>query len=291
MGSSLSSALVKLRIVETLPDWDRYSGVMTKTSSFDPLAALGPELTDEQKARYPRNLKIPEIGEAGQRRLLGARVLVIGAGGLGSPVLLYLAAAGVGHIGVVDDDVVDVSNMQRQVIHSFVNIGELKVESAARRMQSINPDIQVTTFAERLTAENFSLVGDEWDLIVDACDNFATRYLISDYAEKIGVPDVMGAVFRWEGQVSTFWSNCPDPQRALTLRDLYSAEPAADAPSREPQAGILGAVCATIGGIMATEVVKLLIGAGDNLAGRVLYYDAFRMTLREVSLTATPGSR
>lgn len=262
---------------------------MTTTPPFPPLADVGPKLTTEQAARYPRNLKIPEIGEEGQRRLLGARVLVVGAGGLGSPVLLYLAAAGVGHVGIVDDDVVDVSNMQRQVIHSFAAIGELKVKSAARRMRSINPDIKVTTFTERLTAENITTVGQEWDVIVDACDNFATRYLISDYAKKIGVPEVMGAVFRWEGQVSTFWSDCPDPTRAVSLRDLYSAAPPADAPSREPEAGILGAVCATIGGIMATEVIKLLVGLGDTLVGRVLYYDALQMTLREMALRhATP---
>lgn len=261
---------------------------MTKTRPFPPLAELGPELAAQHIARYPRNLKIPEIGEVGQRRLLGARVLVVGAGGLGSPVLLYLAAAGVGHVGVVDDDVVDVSNMQRQVIHSFAAVGELKVESAARRMRSINPDVQVTTFAERLTADNFSIVGDEWDLIVDACDNFATRYLISDYAQNIGVPDVMGAVFRWEGQVSTFWSKCPDPERALSLRDLYSSAPPAEAPSQEPQAGILGAVCAAVGGIMATEVIKLLIGLEGTLVGRVLYYDALQMTVREMTLRHIP---
>lgn len=263
---------------------------MTKSVAFNPLVAPATALTDDQRARYARHLNLPGMGEEGQRRLANARVLVIGAGGLGSPVLLYLAAAGVGHIGVVDDDVVDQSNLQRQVIHSTATVGELKVDSAARRMQGLNPDLQVTTYSQRVTEENFDLVGTDWDLIVDACDNFATRYVISDYAARIGVPEVMGAVFRWEGQVTTFWSTCPDASRAVTLRDLYHTAPAADAPSREPESGILGALCATIGGMMATEVVKLLTGTGRNLLGRVLFYDALQMQLREINLRASQPS-
>ena len=249
-----------------------------------PLAPVGSPLTSDQRARYARHLNLPGGGEEGQRRLAAARVLVVGAGGLGSPVLLYLAAAGVGTIGIIDDDVVDLSNLQRQVIHSTATVGECKVDSAARRMRGVNPDITVATFPYRLGRDNYDHYGRDWHLVVDATDNFATRYLINDLANELGVPEVMGAVLHWQGQVTSFWETCPDPARAVTLRDLYPQEPPAAAPSREPGAGIMGALCCTIGGLMATEVVKLLLGQGDNLLGRVLYYDAMRMRVREIAL-------
>lgn len=249
-----------------------------------PLAPVGAFLTADQEGRYARHLNLPGVGEEGQRRLSAARVLVIGAGGLGSPVLLYLAAAGVGTIGVVDDDVVDLSNLQRQVIHSTAAVGELKVESAAKRMRGVNPGVTVIPFPVRLQAGEFAQFGTDWHLVVDATDNFASRYLINDLARQLGIPEVMGSVMHWRGQVASFWEQCPDPTRAVTLRDLYPQEPAADAPSREPGAGIMGALCCTIGGLMATEAVKLLLGQGDNLLGRVLYYDALQMRIRELAL-------
>ena len=249
-----------------------------------PLAPVGTPLTADQEGRYARHLNLPGVGEEGQRRLSAARVLVIGTGGLGSPVLLYLAAAGVGTIGIVDDDVVDLSNLQRQVIHSTATVGEQKVESAARRMRGVNPGVNVIPFPVRLHAGDLAQFGTDWDLVVDATDNFATRYLINDLARQLGVPEVMGSVLHWRGQVTSFWEQCPDPARAVTLRDLYPQEPSADAPSREPGAGIMGALCCTIGGFMATEAVKLLLGQGDNLLGRVLYYDAMQMRIREIAL-------
>ena len=253
-----------------------------------PLAPLGEPLNAAQKDRYARHLNLPGVGEDGQRRLSAARVLVIGAGGLGSPVLLYLAAAGVGTIGIVDDDVVDSSNLQRQVIHSTAAVGKRKVDTAAERMQGINPDLIVKKFPLRLHPADIDTYrtqfGSQWDLIVDATDNFASRYLVNDLATALGIPEVMGSVFHWQGQVASFWAQCPDPQRAVTLRDLYPQEPSPEAPSREPGAGIMGALCCTIGGLMATEVVKLLLGEGNNLLGRVLYYNAMEMRIHEVTL-------
>ena len=253
-------------------------------ASLAPLAPVGDPLTADQEGRYARHLNLPGVGEEGQRRLSAARVLVIGAGGLGSPVLLYLAAAGVGTIGIVDDDVVDLSNLQRQVIHSSASVGEPKGESAAQRMRGVNPGVNVIPFPLRLRVGDFAQFGTDWDLVVDATDNFATRYLVNDLARQLGVPEVMGSVLHWRGQVTSFWEQCPDPARAVTLRDLYPQEPSADAPSREPGAGIMGALCCTIGGLMATEAVKLLLGQGDNLLGRVLYYDALQMRIREITL-------
>ncbi len=253
-------------------------------ASLAPLAPVGDPLTADQEGRYARHLNLPGVGEEGQRRLSAARVLVIGAGGLGSPVLLYLAAAGVGTIGIVDDDVVDLSNLQRQVIHSSASVGEPKGESAAQRMRGVNPGVNVIPFPLRLRDGDFAQFGTDWDLVVDATDNFATRYLVNDLARQLGVPEVMGSVLHWRGQVTSFWEQCPDPARAVTLRDLYPQEPSADAPSREPGAGIMGALCCTIGGLMATEAVKLLLGQGDNLLGRVLYYDALQMRIREITL-------
>lgn len=251
-----------------------------------PLAELGPALTHEQQARYHRNIVLPGIGEEGQRRLCAGRVLVIGAGGLGSPVLLYLAAAGVGIIGIVDDDTVDVTNLQRQVIHSTASVGELKVQSACRHLQDLNPSITVTPFPFRLTPERWEeiIASGPWDLVIDATDNFETRYLIDTLSESSGLPHIMGAVFHWQGQVTTLWGACPDPQRAVTLTDLYPIPAAEDAQVRMPQPGIMGALCCTIGGLMATEAVKLLTGAGEPLLGRLLVYDSERMTTKEIRL-------
>lgn len=240
-----------------------------------PITPPGPALTSEQRARYSRHLLLPEIGELGQRRLLGARVLMVGAGGLGAPVLLYLAAAGVGTIGIVDDDVVEASNLQRQVIHNTASVGAAKVDSAAEAIAALNPDVKVVRHRERLTSANVDEVFGGYQLVVDGADNFPTRYLVSDAAARAGIPVVWGSILRFGAQVSVFWSR-PVADRevvGVTLRDLFPSPPPPGSTPAARDVGVLGALCGQAGSLMAAEAIKLITGAGDPLFGRVAVFD------------------
>lgn len=253
-----------------------------------PLVEEGPPLDPERLARYARHLTLPGIGVSGQRRLARARVLVIGAGGLGSPALLYLAAAGVGTLGVVDDDVVDETNLQRQVIHARTDVGRPKVESARDAVLAANPDVVFEAHPVRLTAANALDVVSRYDLVVDGSDNFATRYLVSDATTLAGVPHVWGALDRFRGQVSVFWSHAPDGFPAVTYRDVFPEPPPPGTVPSCAEGGVLGALCATIGSVMVTEAVKLVTGAGRSLLGRLALYDAADVTWRELRVLPDP---
>jgi len=250
-----------------------------------PLPALvppGPPLTREQLARGSRHLLLAEIGVEGQRRLRNARVCVIGAGGLGAPVLQYLAAAGVGTIGIVDDDVVDVSNLQRQVIHGTADVGRPKVDSAADAILELDPDIRVVAHCERLTSENVDAILGSYDVVVDGTDNFPTRYLVNDACVRLGLPEVWGSVLRFDAQTTVFWG-----RHGVQLRNLFPEPPAADEVPSCAEAGVLGALCGQVGSVMATEVVKLVTGTGESLLGRVLVIDALRGRWSEVPLVGS----
>ncbi|WP_432524522.1 molybdopterin-synthase adenylyltransferase MoeB [Kineococcus sp. SYSU DK006] len=248
-----------------------------------PLVAPGPQLTEQQRRRYSRHLLLPEIGEEGQRRLLAARVLVVGAGGLGSPALLYLAAAGIGTIGVVDDDVVEESNLQRQVLHGSADVGRPKVDSAADAVARLDPAIRVVRHRERLSAENALDLVAGYDLVLDGSDTFTTRYLVNDACVLTGTPWVWGAVLRFDGHVAVFHDG-----HGPTYRDLF---PTAPPPGTVPscgEAGVLGGVCAAVASVMSTEAVKLVTGAGTPLLGRLLVHDALAMSWRSVPLRPDP---
>jgi molybdopterin/thiamine biosynthesis adenylyltransferase/rhodanese-related sulfurtransferase len=244
-----------------------------------PLVEPGPPLTAEQLARASRHLLLPGMGVVGQRRLRAARVCVVGAGGLGAPVLQYLAAAGVGTLGVVDDDVVDVSNLQRQVIHGTADVGRPKVDSARSALAALDPSVDVVTHPVRLTAANADEILRAYDVVVDGTDNFPTRYLVSDACERLGLPVVWGSVLRFDAQVSVFWGRA-----GVTLRDLFPAPPPPESVPSCAEAGVVGALCGQVGSVMATEVVKLVTGIGEPLLGRVLVVDALRARWSEVPL-------
>lgn len=250
---------------------------------MEPLVEPGPPLPADQLARYSRHLILPGVGQEGQRRLANARVLVVGAGGLGSPVLLYLAAAGVGTIGVVDADVVDSSNLQRQVIHGEPDVGRLKVDSAAERMGELNPRATVRRHAVRLDSSNALEVLGGYDLVLDGTDNFPTRYLVGDACTLLELPQVWGSIFRFDGQVSVFWAG-----RGPTYRDLFPAPPPAGSVPSCAEGGVFGALCAAVGSVMATEAVKLICGLGEPLLGRLLVFDALAMTWREIRVRPDP---
>ena len=253
-----------------------------------PLVAEGPPLDPERLARYARHLTLPGVGVSGQRRLAAARVLVIGAGGLGSPALLYLAAAGVGTLGVIDDDVVDETNLQRQVLHGRADVGRRKVDSARDAVLAANPDVTVELHPVRLTAANALDVVQRYDLVVDGSDNFATRYLVSDATSLAGVPHVWGALDRFRGQVSVFWSRAPQGHPSVTYRDVFPEAPPPGTVPSCAEGGVLGALCATIGSVMVTEAVKLVTGAGRSLLGRLALYDAADVTWRELRILPDP---
>lgn len=229
-----------------------------------PLVAPGPPLTSTQKQRFSRHLLLPQLGEIGQRRLLASRVLVVGAGGLGSPILLYLAAAGVGHLGIIDDDVVEESNLQRQVVHGIADVGRSKVESAAERIAELNPDVTLTLHDVRLTPQNATKILSEYDLVLDGTDNFPTRYLVDDTCTELGLPLIWGSILRFDAQVSLFWA-----PHGPTLRDLFPHPPPKGATPSCGEAGVLGAMCGQVGSLMAAEAVKLVAGIGEPLLGRV----------------------
>lgn len=242
-----------------------------------------PGLSHEEILRYSRHLLIPEVGLEGQRKLKASAVLAVGTGGLGSPVALYLAAAGVGRIGLVDYDVVEYSNLQRQVIHGTASLGILKVESARQRMLDLNPDIQVEIYNEPFTSENAMRIAASYDLIVDGTDNFPTRYLTNDLCVLTGKPNVYGSIYRFDGQVSVF-----DARRGPCYRCLFPEPPPPGLVPSCAEGGVLGVLPGTIGTLQATEALKLLLGMGDPLIGRLLLYNALDMTFEFVKLRKNP---
>jgi len=257
-------------------------------SALPPLVEPAAELTREEVARYSRHLIIPDVGMDGQKRLKNARVLVVGAGGLGSPALLYLAAAGVGTLGIVDFDVVDESNLQRQVIHGQSDIGRPKAESARDSIREINPLVQVRLHTARLDSSNVLDVFGDYDLIVDGTDNFATRYLVNDACVLLGKPYVWGSIFRFEGQVSVFWADAPGGREGVQYRDLYPEPPPPGMVPSCAEGGVLGVLCASIGSVMVTEAIKLITGIGETLLGRLMVYDALEMSYRTIRIRRDP---
>mgnify|MGYP002628970665 FL=1 len=260
-------------------------------SSLPPLVSPAAELSREELRRYSRHLLIPDVGVLGQRRLKNARVLVIGAGGLGSPTLLYLAAAGIGTLGIVEFDVVEESNLQRQIIHGSSDIGRPKAHSARDSLAEINPFVAVALHEFRLTADNAVALFADYDLIIDGTDNFATRYLVNDAAVLARKPSVWGAIHQFAGQVSVFWEHAPqgpDGQpRGLNYRDLYPEPPPGAVPSCA-EAGVLGILCASVAAVMATEAIKLITGIGETLLGRLLIYDALAMSHNTIEIRRDP---
>ncbi len=252
-------------------------------SSLPPLVEPAAELTRDEVARYSRHLIIPDLGVDGQKRLKNAKVLVIGAGGLGSPTLLYLAAAGVGTIGIVEFDVVDESNLQRQIIHGQSDIGRSKAESARDSILEVNPLVTVRLHEQRLEPDNAVQLFEQYDLILDGTDNFATRYLVNDAAVLAHKPYVWGSIYRFEGQVSVFWEDAP-AGLGLNYRDLYPEPPPPGMVPSCAEGGVLGILCASIASIMGTEAIKLITGIGETLLGRLMMYDALAMTYRTITI-------
>ena len=243
-------------------------------------------LTPDQRNRYQRHLLLPEVGIEGQAKLLGAKVLMLGAGGLGSPAALYLAAAGVGTIGIVDMDEVDASNLQRQILHNMDRIGERKVESARQTIAKLNPDVKVNTYDVRLTAENIIEIMTGYDVVVDGADNFPSRYLLNDASVKLGIPVVHGSIFRFEGMVSVF-----HPLRGPTYRDMVPEPPPAEFAPSCAEAGVLGVLPGIIGSIQALETIKVILDLGDPLIGRILSVDTTEMSFRVFKLRPDPTNQ
>lgn len=252
-------------------------------SGFEPLVSPAQELSQEEIERYSRQIILPGVGLTGQRRLKNARVLIIGAGGLGAPTISYLAAAGVGTLGIVDDDVVDSSNLQRQVIHRQDAVGVPKVESAESFVRGLNPLVTVKTYNLRLDATNILDIFRDYDVVLDGTDNFATRYLVNDAAAIVGIPLIWGSILRFDGQVSIFWNG-----HGPTYRDLYPEAPPAGLVPSCAEAGVFGMLCAQIGSVMAGEAIKLITGIGNPLVGRVMILDALEMSWTEVTLEKDP---
>ncbi len=251
-----------------------------------PLVEPAAELTVEEVRRYSRHLIIPDVGMDGQKRLKNAKVLAVGAGGLGSPTLLYLAAAGVGTLGIAEFDVVDESNLQRQIIHGTSDVGKSKALSAKESIAEINPLVDVVLHQTRLDSDNVLGIFSQYDLIVDGTDNFATRYLVNDACVLLDKPYVWGSIFRFDGQVSVFWDS-----KGPNYRDLYPVPPPPGMVPSCAEGGVLGVLCATIGSIQATEAIKLITGIGDTLLGRLIVYDALEMTFRTVSIRKDPNAK
>jgi sulfur-carrier protein adenylyltransferase/sulfurtransferase len=261
-------------LIDGFIEWERhgYPAVVPST------------LPADQRRRYSRHLLIPEVGEEGQRKLLNARVLLVGAGGLGSPASLYLAAAGVGTIGIVDEDVVDDSNLQRQIVHTTSRLGEPKVDSARETLEALNPDVEVRTFQERLTSENVDrILGEGWDVIVDGADNFPTRYLVNDASVWHGIPVVHGSIYRFEGQVTVF-----RPGEGPCYRCLFPTPPPPELAPSCAEGGVLGVLPGIVGSLQASEALKLVLDIGDPLVGRLQLFDALGATFTEVALRRDP---
>jgi molybdopterin/thiamine biosynthesis adenylyltransferase/rhodanese-related sulfurtransferase len=267
-----------------------YTNVASMSGGFQAWKSAGlpwdkpVNLTQEQKQRYSRHLLIPEVGSEGQARLLGSKALFIGAGGLGSPAALYLAAAGVGTIGIVDFDVVDLSNLQRQILHTNDRVGERKVESARKTITALNPDVNVVTYEEMLVADNVDRLINGYDVIIDGTDTFETRYLLNDAAVAKGIPVVHASVFRFEGQLTTFV-----PFEGPCYRCLYPTPPPPELAPGCSVAGVLGVVPGIMGMLQANEAIKVLLGIGDTLAGRLLLFDALDTSFTELKLRRDPA--
>jgi molybdopterin/thiamine biosynthesis adenylyltransferase/rhodanese-related sulfurtransferase len=251
--------------------------------SLPPLVEPAADLSIDEVRRYSRHLIIPDVGMDGQKRLKNAKVLAVGAGGLGSPVLMYLAAAGVGTLGIVEFDTVDESNLQRQIIHGQSDVGRSKAESARDSIKEINPLIDVRLHETRLDSDNVLDIFGQYDLIVDGTDNFATRYLVNDACVLLNKPYVWGSIYRFDGQVSVFWN-----EHGPNYRDLYPVPPPPGMVPSCAEGGVLGVLCATIGAIQATEAVKLITGIGETLLGRLMVYDALEMTFRTIKVRKDP---
>ena len=251
--------------------------------SLPPLVEPAPELTVDEVRRYSRHLIIPDVGMDGQKRLKNAKVLVVGAGGLGSPALLYLAAAGVGTLGIVEFDEVDESNLQRQIIHGQSDVGRSKAQSARDSVKEVNPYVDVVLHETRLDNDNVLDIFAGYDLILDGTDNFATRYLVNDAAVLLGKPYVWGSIYRFEGQVSVFWA-----EHGPNYRDLYPEPPPPGMVPSCAEGGVLGVLCASIGSIMVTEAIKLITGIGDPLLGRLMIYDALDMNYTTLKIRKDP---
>jgi adenylyltransferase/sulfurtransferase len=254
--------------------------------TLPPLVEPADELTTDEIRRYSRHLIIPDVGVVGQRRLKNARVLCVGAGGLGSPALMYLAAAGVGTLGIIDFDVVEESNLQRQIIHGYSDIGRSKAESAAASIAEINPYVDVVVHDVALDRDNVLDVFGGYDLIVDGTDNFATRYLVNDAAVLLGKPYVWGSIYRFDGQASVFWAG--PPAHGPCYRCLYPEPPPPGMVPSCAEGGVLGVLCASIGSIQVTEAIKLLAGIGEPLVGRLIVYDALEMAYRTINVRKDP---
>jgi molybdopterin/thiamine biosynthesis adenylyltransferase/rhodanese-related sulfurtransferase len=242
-------------------------------------------LSPDQRNRYGRHLLLPEVGVDGQARLLDAKVLMLGAGGLGSPAALYLAAAGVGTIGIIDMDEVDASNLQRQILHNTDRIGDRKVDSAKKTLTLLNPDVSVVTYDTRLSAENILDILPGYDVVIDGADNFPVRYLLNDATVKLGIPVVHGSIFRFEGMVTVF-----DPKRGPNYRDMVPEPPPAELAPSCSEAGVLGVLPGIVGSLQALEAMKLILGLGDPLIGRILSFDALDMTFREYKIRKDPSN-
>ena len=242
-------------------------------------------LSPDQRNRYQRHLLVPEVGEEGQIKLLDAKVLLLGAGGLGSPAALYLAAAGVGTIGVIDMDVVDESNLQRQILHNVDRVGDRKVDSAKKTLTALNPDVNVVTYDTRLGADNIMEILEGYDVVVDGADNFPSRYLLNDASVKLGIPVVHGSIFRFEGQITVF-----DPRNGPTYRDMLPEPPPPEMAPSCAEAGVLGVLPGIVGSVQALEAIKLILGVGDSLRGRLVAFDALEMSFREFKLRVDPSN-
>jgi sulfur-carrier protein adenylyltransferase/sulfurtransferase len=315
----LGRSFLELNIEETIPDRHRtlvvacavgkrslfaadelkrlgYSDVRSLAGGFnrwknDGLPIEVPSmLAGRDRERYARHLVIPEVGEAGQLKLLESKVLLVGAGGLGSPASLYLAAAGVGTLAIVDHDLIDRTNLQRQILHTDDRVGTSKVESARTTLEALNPDIRVVTHEARLESRNVEEILTGYDVVVDGSDNFATRYLINDACVKLGMPNVHGSVYRFEGQVTVFWPG-REHDAGPCYRCLYPEPPPAEFAPSCAEAGVLGVLPGVIGLLEAVEAVKILLGVGDPLVGRLLYYDALPGTFTELKLKRDPACR
>lgn len=252
--------------------------------ALPPLVAPSAPLSTREIERYARHVLIPEVGMEGQRRLKNARVLVVGAGGLGSPALMYLAAAGVGTIGVVDDDVVELSNLQRQVVHGVADVGLLKSESAAQRLASVNPLVRVVRHDVRIDSTNALEIIADYDLVLDGTDNFPTRYLLNDACVLLGKPDVWGSIYRFDGQASIWWA-----RYGPCYRCVFPEPPPPGLVPSCAEGGVFGVLCAAIGSIQAAEVVKLIVGIGEPMVGRLLVHDALRQSWDDLGVQKNPG--
>ncbi|MEO6027698.1 MAG: molybdopterin-synthase adenylyltransferase MoeB [Candidatus Binatia bacterium] len=309
---SLPRGFLEMRVEETVPDKQTpiiaycaggtrsliaartlkemgYANVVSMTGGFTAWKNAGMpfvqdhQFTAEQLGRYSRHFMLPEVGEAGQAKLLAAKVLLLGAGGLGSPTALYLAAAGVGTLGIIDHDVVDLSNLQRQILHTNDRIGMPKVESARIAINALNPDVRVVAHQERLSSDNVMEIFKQYDIIIDGCDNFPTRYLVNDACVMLGKPNVHGSIFQFEGMASVF-----DPRSGPCYRCLYPEPPPPGAAPSCAEAGVLGVLPGLVGCVQALEAIKLILGAGRPLIGRMVHFDTLSMEIRVNKLPKDP---